>query len=53
MEQLHIPNLSRPPRREFEEIKSYAARHGRGVKCITLSAGSVGRRVYDERGRGF
>ena len=53
MEQLHIPNLSRPPRREFEEIKSYAPRRGGGVNCITLSVGSLGRPAREELSRGF
>src|SRR5580700_3408574 len=53
MEQLHIPDLSRPPRREFEEIKSYAPRRGGGVNCITLSVGSLGRPAREELSRGF
>ena len=36
MEQLHNPNLSHPPRREFEGSKAYAARRSGGVNCITL-----------------
>lgn len=52
MEQLHIPN-PKSPRREFEEIKSYAARRGGGVNCITQCAGGAGRPARDERSRGF